>query len=130
MKKIEGLGDIINEQLREIDIKSLVEQEIRNAINSEIRQELLRAVRTKTEKIIDTEIEICLEEPINTDDGWGKKASYSSFKELFKTVFSEKLNGNWEMKNMIERHIKERVNKLVSENQIAITKKIADELLK
>ena len=130
MKDINGLEKIINNQIKSLDIKSLVEDEIRNAVDSSIRTETKNVVRSKLDKIVDEEINLLLDEPVETNDGWGKIEKFDSFKNLFKTTFLKKLNENWEMKRSIERIVSERTNQLIKESQAEISKKIADELLK
>lgn len=107
-----NLEDYIKEQLNEIDVAEIVRQEVKNEINSTIKRELKKWTEEKVNGLIETEIEIALDKKVHTDDGWGNKKTYDSFEHLFKTVFQEKLNSSYEIKNLISRHVKDSVDKL------------------
>lgn len=120
------IEDLIKEQIENLDVKNLVQIEIRKLISDDVKREITKSVKDGVKNIIDTEIEICMSKEILTDDGWGKKESYTSFEELFKKQFRAALDSSYEMKRTIENHVKSKTESLVKEQ----SKQIIEALLK
>jgi paraquat-inducible protein B len=116
--------DLIKEQIEQLDIKELVQQEIRRLISDDVKREITKTTKEEIQRIIKTEVEICMSKGVQTDDGWGKKETYSSFEELFKKHFKSALDSTYEVKKTVERHVKDECEKLVKAN----TQQIVDAL--
>ena len=120
----------INSQLEAIDIRDLVVAEVHQAVSEDIRRKISEVIRTKINSIVDDEIELALSKGITTDDGWGKRVEYKSFEELFKEEFKKRLDGNWEMKNTIQKAVSERVTSMFTASFKDIANKIVEELVR
>jgi hypothetical protein len=117
-------------QLEAIDIREIVVGEVHQAVSEDIRQKISEVIRTKINSIVDEEIELALSKGITTDDGWGKRVQYKSFEELFKQEFRAKFDNTWEVKNTIEKVVKEKVNTLFTASFKEVTDKIVAELVR
>lgn len=122
------LDDYLMQEIRNIDVSEIVRGEVYRQIGDEIKRQIAKAVRDGVDKIVLTEIEIVMSKPVETDDGWGKRAKYASFEELFKKEFREKLDNNWDMKRILEKAVKDRVEELFKKSYADVTKKITDEM--
>ena len=118
------IEELIKEQIEQLDIKSMVQYEIKKLISDDVKREITKVTKEEIQRIIKTEIEICMSKGIQTDDGWGKKESYTSFEELFKKHFKAALDSTYEMKRTIENHVKQKTETLVKEQ----TRQIVDAL--
>jgi len=125
-----NIEQYIEEQLQNIDIRSIVVQEVRTKISTEIHATIVRLTEQEVTSIIKREIEISLNEPVKTDDGWGNRAEYGSFNVLFRKIFAERLNGCWDMKQMLKKAVEARVTKLYEANKKEAIEKIAKEITK
>ena len=121
---------LIQDQISDIDYTYLVRDEIRRSLTADIKREINNVIKNKIEEIIGLEIDIVMSGEVSTDDGWGKKAQFKSFEDLFKTTFSAKLNSSWDVKRMLEQKVKERVAALYENNKAAAVEKIVDEMTK
>lgn len=122
------INEFLKEHLESIDLPQLVRWEIRTEISGEIKRQIQSIVKKEIENIVETEIDIVMSKGIKTDDGWGKIEEYKSFEDLFKRTFSNKLNNDWEMKKVIEKHVSDNVKKLFQENLKTVVSKISSEL--
>ena len=124
-----NLEEYLKDALADIDISQIVRQEIVKLVRSEANSEIKRFVKGAIGQIVENEINSILGEPIETDDGWGKKESYQSFEDLFKKEFRAKMNSSWEMKQAIEKHVKARVASLFDDSLKEVVDRIASELV-
>lgn len=120
------IEDLIKEQIEKLDIKSLVMSEIRRLVSDDVKRSIAKTTDDEIQKIIKTEIEICLQKPVQTDDGWGQNKTYTSFEEMFKIHFKGALDKSYDIKRTIENHVKQECDKLVKQN----TTQIVDALKK
>ena len=125
-----NIEEYIQNQLEGIEIEHLVSDEIRRHITDDIKRQISKVVREHIDEIIKTEINIVMESPIQTNDGWGKKEKYSTFRDLFKKEFREKMNSSWDMKTLIQKIVQNKVNELFQNNFKEVAQKIADTLAK
>ena len=119
----------IEQQVQEIDIAAMVRREIREQIGSQFQREYKSAIRNGIDQIIRDEIEVCMREPINTNDGWGNRATYSSFEDLFKKEFREKLGKTYEVNRTIEKQVKEYVATLFNNEYKQVVDSIVNGLV-
>ena len=124
------IEDIVKEKLNEIDLNDIVADEVRQIISEPLRRKIAEYTAERIKALIDVEIEIAINKPVKTDDGWGKRKEYANFEELYKQIFAEKINGAYEIKRTIENTVKARVDELFKANAQVVIKKIADELTK
>lgn len=117
MKTIE---DLIKDQIEQLDIKELVLIEIRRLISDDVKREITKTTKEEILRIIKTEVEIQMSKGVKTDDGWGKKESYSSFEEMFKKFFSESLNNKYEIQKVVQEYVKTETKKLVDQKTTEI----------
>lgn len=119
----------IEQQVQEIDIAAMVRQEIREQIGSQFQREYKSAIRNGIDQIIRDEIEVCMREPIKTDDGWGNRTTYSSFEDLFKKEFRERLSKTYEVNRTIEKQVKEYVATLFNNEYKQVVDSIVNGLV-
>ena len=123
------IEDLIKGQIEQLDIRELVQQEIRRLVSDDVKREITKTTKEEVQKIIKTEVEICMGKPVQTDDGWGKKETYTSFEELFKKHFKESLNSTYEVKKTIDRHVKYDCDKLVRAHTQSIVEALKKSLI-
>lgn len=112
-----NIEQYIEDQLQNVDIKSIVVNEVKNQVGKEIFAAIKRLTEQEITTIIKKEIEIALTQPVSTDDGWGKKEKFDSFDTMFRKVFAEKLNNSYEIKGTIKKMVEEKVSKLYEQNK-------------
>lgn len=129
----------IDKELIEKIVRENIENKLEDYDFSYLFRDVIRGKLTqKADNIIDDmlkeEIQNVLNNEINTDDGWGRREHWDNFEALFKTKFNEKMNKDWEMRQIIETTIKNRLNELFKSKTKEITEKIQgmvfDELIK
>lgn len=121
----EAIGDYLNERTIKAVLKEVVKDFVRKEFVSYFSAESNKYVNN----LIEEEIKNILSQEVNTDDGWGRTSHYDSFKDLFKAEFRKKLDSTWEMKNIIERAVKDEMKKLFEEKAKEITPKIHNMVL-
>ena len=129
MSKTQGFDELLKERIDEIDVREIVQQIVRGLISDDVKRLIVKVTEASIEKIIETEIEIVMKKGVSTDDGWGKKFSYGSFEELFKTEFGRRINGQYDIQRQIERWVKEKSEQMFKDKQAEVVKKVTDELL-
>jgi siroheme synthase (precorrin-2 oxidase/ferrochelatase) len=123
-----NIEDLVKKQIKEMDLESMVVEVIKGLISYETKQILVQIIKNKIDVIIEKEIQAVLNSPLETDNGFGDRKYYGSFDEFFKKTFAERLNKSWEMKQTIERSIRDRVDEHVKQNMDSLCKKMAAEL--
>jgi hypothetical protein len=123
------LQEVILQKVNELNIEEMVKEIIKEQLSHDVRREINRQVESKVSKLIEVEFDIQMKQPVKTDDGWGKKETYSSFEELFKTHFRKAMDSTYEVKNQIGRIVKEKTEAMVKEYSTAICKKVAEEII-
>lgn len=122
------LAEILKEKIEEIDVVDLVRQEIKQAVSSDVRSSIRDLVKKEIELIIQDEIKVIMKKPLKTDDGWGKKNEYPDFEALFKQEFKNRLDASWDMKNTLEKAVKDRVSSLFQNNLSEVVQKFVDSI--
>jgi len=125
-----NIEELIKDQIAEIDIRSSVNSVVRQMVEPEVKQKIKKLTDKRVTEIIDLEIQEIMSKGVETDDGWGKKAKYPSFEELFKTEFRKRIDSTYEVKRLIDESIKKQVEDLFRANGQTIAKKFAEELIK
>lgn len=125
MKSIE---EFIQDRVEEFDVKELVLAEIRSLIQDDIKRTIQAAVKKEIDDLIHSEVEIYMAGTVTTDDGWGKRESFPSLKDLFMRTFKERLDKSYEMRNSIAKAVKNKVDELYQQNAKIISEKFAKEL--
>ena len=123
------LEEIVAQKIEELDVEEMVSIIIKNLISDNVRREIDRQVKEKVSSLITVEFDIQLKKPVTTDDGWGKRESYTSFEELFKKHFRAAMENTWEVKNKLDRIVKDRVDDMVKAYSSEICKKAANEII-
>jgi sigma54-dependent transcription regulator len=121
-----NIEELIKEQIMNIDVREMVQSEVRRLISDELKREIAKTTKERITAIIDTEIDIVMSKPVQTDDGWGKKESFQSFEDMFKTHFQKALNDSYGIKTLIGKHVKDECDRLVKQK----TKEITEALYK
>jgi hypothetical protein len=116
--------------LKEIDLQEMVMAVISQELNNEIQKEIKVVVKEKIVDFINEQFKNILLDGVKTDDGWGNKKTFTSFKDFVMQEFDKRLKENWEMQRQIEKVVQERLATLIAERKTEITQKIATELLK
>jgi len=124
------LEQYIKNQLENCEIENIVSSEVKNQVREEIQRSLGKLVRNHVDVIIKSEIDIVMSGRVKTDDGWGKKAEFESFKDLFKSIFAKRLSDQWDMKKMVSKAIDDKVCRLMHKEYKAVTQKLIDSLCK
>lgn len=122
------LEKIVKDQLEGINFSALAGSIVEKMVRKELRDLINESVKQRVDALVFEGINSVFDEPVSTDDGWGKKESYASFRELFKKVLRERLDGNWEAKRVLEKAIKERTDALVTTEWKRVIQKAVDEL--
>lgn len=123
------LEEIVTQKIEEIDVSEMVSNFIQKMISDNVRREIDRQVKEKVSDLIQIEFDIQMKKPIETNDGWGKKEKYDSFEELFRKHFRASMDNTWEVKNKIERMVKDRVDEMVKAYSSKICEKAATEII-
>lgn len=123
-----NIEQLVKDKVEEVDVNYLVRDEIQRAIKGDIARTIKTVINQEISATIRMEIDIALGGPIKTDDGWGKRAEYSKFEDLFKKLFAERLNSQWDMKRTIEKVIKDHTAALFNNHEKQINKFIIEKL--
>jgi hypothetical protein len=123
------IEDLIRGQIEQFDIKELVQIEIRRLISDDVKREITKSTKDEVQKIIRTEVEIVMSKGVQTDDGWGKRESYTSFEQMFKKYFAEALNTRYEIQSIVKKHITEETKRLVELKTEEIVNALRTQLL-
>jgi flagellar hook-basal body complex protein FliE len=121
-----NIEEYIKKQIEDIDLHDVVRELIRQLISDDVKRQIRDTSMEEVKRIVKTEVEIVLSKGVQTDDGWGKKESYTSFEEMFKKHFKEAINNHYEVRRTIEDYTKQQVKKLVDDK----TKDIVEALKK
>jgi len=121
---------IVQDQISEINFSALVGAIAEKIIRKDLMESIKKAVNEKVTTLIYDGINDVFNQPVQTDDGWGKRESYACFNDLFKKVLKEKLDGNWDAKRVMEKAIKERTDALVNTEWNRVIQKTVDEITK
>lgn len=123
-----NITDFIKQHLAELDLCSMVQAEIRAIIYEDVKKEVDRYVKEEGQRLIAEAISEYLSQPVETNDGYGRKEVFPSFDDMFKKHFREKMNSTWEVKSTIEKHVKEHVSKLVNARYNEVIEKVVASL--
>jgi hypothetical protein len=119
-----NVEELLKEQIEQIDVQETARCEIRRLIIAKAEKTIVEMVKDEAAKLVKDAIAECLNGVVKTDDGWGKKAEYGCFGDLFKKTVKEKMESSWDVKRNIEDVIKRRVSDLFGVE----TQKLADYL--
>jgi hypothetical protein len=119
-----NIEQLLKDQIEQVDLQETVRCEIRRLITARAEKTIESMVKDEAAKLVKDAIAVCLSGVVKTDDGWGKKAEYGCFGDLFKKTVKEKMESSWDIKRNIEDEIKRRVNDLFGIE----TQKLADYL--
>jgi hypothetical protein len=114
-----GLSETIEDAIEQIDVEGIVKEYVRErvavVVSESIKKEIQNTTQLLIERIIISEAETILTGEIKTDDGWGHKREWPSFRDMFKQRFAEKLNGSFEIKKIIESSVQKKMDVLFRE---------------
>ena len=121
----ETLGDYLNERTIKAVLKEVVGDFVREKFSYYFQYETNKYINN----LLEEEIKNALDQEVNTDDGWGKKAHYDSFRDFFKSEFKKRMDSNWEIKSTIQKTVEDRLKKLFEERAKEVSTKIQDMVL-
>lgn len=124
------IQEYFTKQIENINLEDMVRDAVRNQVKSDICATIKRLTEQEVSEIIKKEVDITLNKPVKTDDGWGKKKDWDSFEQLFKSVFAERLDNSWDMKSLLEKKVKEKVEALIEQNKKEAIDKVVKEITK
>ena len=78
--------------------------------------------------MVEEQINSYLAGPLTTSDGYTGKVEYASFESLFKETLLKKMNDSYQMKDLLQRTVKNRIDELFQKQVDAIMKKLKAEL--
>ena len=120
----------VKRELENMDLREIVENEVRRVVSNGIGKEIVSKVSLLADQMIAEECRKELDGEVETDDGWGHRKTYSSFEELFRETFKNRMNSSYDVKREIEKLVKERVESLIKQDYNKVLEKIVDELSK
>lgn len=126
MKTIE---EIVKNKVEELDVEEMVREYVYEIVKNTIQESIKKQTKDYVELVIVNEFNEQMAKPLKTDDGWGKKESYDSFEDLFKTEFKKKLSDSWDIKNKINEIVKIKVSELYEKNKANVINNIANSLV-
>ncbi len=118
----------VNREIQDIDIEGIIKSQIRDIIANGVGKEIVASVAAVSKHMIAEEVRMALDGEVKTDDGWGKRAVYPSFEELFRTTFRKDMEAKYEVKREIEKQVAARVQSLVKQDYNKVIEKIVNEL--
>jgi len=106
----------VKNELESISVNGVVHDIIKGMISSEIKSSISNIVKDELKTVISKQVKTVFEgESIVTDDGWGKREEYANFGEMFKREMRNKLNNHYEAKKIVQKTVKEMVDKIYSQ---------------
>lgn len=124
-----NLEEMVKARLDDMDLEDMVKGEIRSLLHGDIHRTIREVLQKQVGSIIETEIKISMKKGVATDNGWGEKATYASFEDLFRKTFAEKMKNSWEIQKKVEEYVKQEVRQLMDANFTAASKKLAEDIL-
>lgn len=118
----------VTHEFESLDLRGLVEDVVRAEIQQSVAMSIVQDTRDLAQSMIREEIRRFLDGNVETDDGWGKKASYDSFEDLFRATFKKSMSDQFKVKREIDQQVKARVDSLVKQDFSKVIEKIVDEL--
>jgi hypothetical protein len=117
-------------ELEQMDLKDIIVTEVRRAISEGVAKDIVEKISSVSESLITDEIQKVLAGEVKTNDGWGKKETYPSFEDLFKSKLGDKLKDRYEVGKIIDKKVNERVASLFNQDYNKVIEKIVDEISK
>lgn len=129
MEQQDFIKNLLDEHISEYIESYAFEEDVKEVIHKKVESKLSSKINSYIENKIDEAIDQVLKGEINTDDGWGKREHFNSFEDMFKQRFNKKLNEDWEIRNIISKTVKERLDELFKKKAKEVSTKIQDMVL-
>lgn len=120
----------VAEEIEQMDIAAMMDGHLRDAIRRQLQTTFQSACERKAKAMIEDVLNKFMDEPVETDDGWGDKEHYDSFTDLFRKKVKQALDSSWDVKRTIEKLVDARCNSLIKQDYDRICEKITDEITK
>ena len=117
----------VQREMSEYDIAGITRSVIRDIVSKEVSTAIKPIVETEIRAIIQTEIESIFTTEVQLNDGY-KKETFPTFEEFFKAEFKKKLNDQYQVRAVIEKLVKDRVQSLIQQDYAKVVETIVDTL--
>jgi hypothetical protein len=123
-----NIEEMVKREIEEMDIPSIVKSIVNKLISDDVRKEINKIVQESCKRMVNAEIMKQLDGEVETDNGWGDRKKFNSFEDMFRAEFKKRLDGQYEIKRVIESAVKEKVSDLFKEKQKEAIDKVVKEL--
>jgi len=117
-------------EIDKIDLEDMVLSLLLKQIQKIARTDLETQIKQVSKELISSEIGKILDGEVVIDDGFGKRATYQSFADLFKIHLKRAMDEKYEVKRDIDRLVGQRVDSLIKQDYQRVLTKIVDEISK
>lgn len=114
----------LESRLNDYNFEILLKDILNDLINKEIKEKIESKINEMVSTEVESYIKNILDNELTINDGWSSK-KYESFEVFFKSKLKESLENKYEIKNQIDRLVKERIRQIEDEK----IKKIKDEIV-
>lgn len=125
-----NIDQLIKERIEELDIERLARDVLRDMISRELFTEIRQVLRNKADELVEQEIADFLGRPVETNNGWGDRAQYESFEEMFRHVLHKHVGDSYSVKRKAEKYVQEVVSELMKGKEETVSRAIVQMLLK
>jgi membrane peptidoglycan carboxypeptidase len=124
----EFIEKVIQRELDEMDLQGMAREAIRDEVRRNITSVAKDLVSVEIKGIIVAEVTRFLAEPIEVNDGWGKKEVWDSFEQMFRQEFRKQMDQKYEVKREIDKQVAARVKSLMDQKYQEVITKIVDSI--
>lgn len=134
-----NIADLIHERVDAIDIDELVKLEVRRVVASTVTRLVTQKILAITDEVakgmVVDEINSILGSEVMVDDGWGHRAKYDTFDDLFKESLKKAAFDSYKVKQitndvvkrMSQEYVQEKAKEIDSIVREALAKQVKNE---
>jgi hypothetical protein len=123
-----NIEKLVAERIEDMDLDHVVKEIVGGLITKDVKESITKNVKEECLVMIRERINVILNGPVTTDDGWGKREAYPSFTDLFKKEMAARMNDSYEVKREIGKQVETRVKSIMDNQYKEVIEKIVNEL--
>ena len=109
--------DEIMEKVISEQVGNVIENDWYGTVESRIQKEVERAVKNELAKRFNEMVAEIVDgfmngKPFELNDGWGHRSRYESYTDFFAAQLNDRVSSSYEVKRVIEDHVKKKVDAL------------------
>ncbi len=123
-----NIESLVKERIEDMDLDHVVREAINSLIAKDVKETINKVVKEECLAMVRERITDMLNSPVKTDDGWGNKAEYPSFVDLFKKEMAARMTDSYDVKREIAKQVEARVKSIMDNQYKDVVEKIVNEL--